>query len=58
MSQKGIEVKIFTLNQNVRICLKCILTKFELSTPFRFQNIAVQNWPFYAYFTVAILSVL
>ena len=40
---KRYSVHIFTLDQNVEICLKCILTKFEVSTPSRFQDIAVQN---------------
>ena len=33
----------FTLDQNVGICLKCILTKFEVSTSSRYQDIALQN---------------
>ena len=33
----------FTLDQNVGISLICILTKFKLSSPSRFQDIAVQN---------------
>ena len=41
--EKGIQVKFFTLNQNVGISLKRILAKFEVSTPFRFWDIAVQN---------------
>ena len=35
--------KGITVGQNVRISLECILTKFELSMPSRFQNTAVQN---------------
>ena len=43
MILKGIQVKCFTLDQNVGICLKRILTKFEVSTSSRFQDITVQN---------------
>ena len=35
--KKGIQVKFFTLDQNVGKSLKRTLTKFELSTPFRFK---------------------
>ena len=35
-----------------------MLTKFEVSPPSHFQDIAVQNYPFLSYFSVAILSVL
>ena len=43
----------------IGIILKCILFKFELSTPSRFQDIAVQNQQvFFFHFSVAILSVL
>ena len=38
--------------------LKRITTKFEVSMPSRFHDIAVQNQPFYTYFSSAILSVL
>ena len=57
---KGIQVKFFALDQNVGICLKCILTKFEVSTHSRFQDIAVWIQPFSTsrYFGVAISSVL
>ena len=37
---KGHSVKFFILNQNV-VCLKFILTKFQVSTPFRFQDITL-----------------
>ena len=40
---KGIQVKFFTLDQNIGIWLRCVLTKVKLSTPSRFQDIAVQN---------------
>ena len=40
---KGIHVKFFTLDQNVGIKLKCILTIFGLFTSCRFQDIAVQS---------------
>ena len=32
-----------TVDQNIGKSLKCILTKFELSTSSRFQDIAVQS---------------
>ena len=35
---KGIQVKFFILNQNV-VCLKFILTEFQVSTPFRFLDL-------------------
>ena len=41
--QKGIQVKFFTVDQKVGKSLKCILTKFELSTSYRFQDVAVQS---------------
>ena len=40
-----------TLVQNVGLNLKCILTKFELSTSCRFQDIAVLNRQFSSYST-------
>ena len=40
---KGIQLKFFMLDQNVKICLKYNLTKFEISSPCGFQDIAVQN---------------
>ena len=40
---KDIQVKFFTLDQNVGISLKFIVTKFEISTPSRFQDNAIQN---------------
>ena len=40
---KGHSSQVFTLDQNLGICLKCILTKFEVSTASRFPDIAVQN---------------
>ena len=40
---KHIQVKFFSLDQNVGISLKRILTKFEASTPSRFQDFTVQN---------------
>ena len=56
--KKGIQVKFFTLDQDVGISLKCILTKFKISMPFCFQDIVVQNWMFSTYCSVAILSVV
>ena len=41
--QQGIQVKFFTIDQNVKKILKCISTKFELSATSCFQNIIVQN---------------
>ena len=55
---KGIQVKFFTVDQNVWISLACILTKFELSVFCRFQDIAVQSQQFSSYFSFAILPVL
>ena len=40
---KDIQVKFFSVGLNVEKSLKCILTKFELSTSCRFQDIAVQS---------------
>ena len=40
---KGIQVEFFTIDQNIGKSLKCIFTKFELSSSCRFQNIAVQS---------------
>ena len=40
---KGIQVKFFTVDRNVGKSLQCILTKFELSTSCRFQDIAVPS---------------
>ena len=56
----SIQVKFFTLNvnQNVRICLKRILSKSKVSTPSRFQDIEVQNLAFSIHVIVAIFSVL
>ena len=53
----GIQAKFFTLDQNIGISLQCILTKFDVSTPFQFPNIAVQNLQFFYQFSDAILSV-
>ena len=40
---KETQVKCFTVDRNVGISLKYILTDFDLSTPSRFQEIAIQN---------------
>ena len=40
---KGSQVKFVPVEQIVRKCLKCILTKIEVSTSCSFQDIAVQN---------------
>ena len=42
-SWEGIQVKFFTVDPNIEKILKCFLTKFELFTSSRFQDIAVQN---------------
>ena len=55
---KGIQVKFFTVDQNVGKSRKWILTKFELSTFFHFQDITVQSYQFSSYTSVAILPVL
>ena len=39
--KKGIQVKFFTADQNVAKSLKCIFTKFEVSTFFRFREITI-----------------
>ena len=45
--EKGIQVKFFTVELNVGKRLKCIFTKFKLSTFCRFQDIVVKvnNFP-------------
>ena len=41
---KGYSTQVFhALDQNVEIYLKCILTKYEVSTHSRFQDNTVQN---------------
>ena len=47
-------IKFSTVDQNVGISLKCILSKFELSTSGCFQDIAVQSYQFSSKFSVAI----
>ena len=49
--------QVFHTCQNVGIRPKCNLTKFEVSTPSRFEYNADQYQPFSSYFSVAILSV-
>ena len=49
---KGIQVKCFTADQNIRKSLKCNITKIEVSTSCRFQDIAVQNYQLYAAVTL------
>ena len=57
--KKGIEVKVFTVDQYVEKSLKCILTKFELSTSSRFKDITVQSQKsFFFHFRVDISSIL
>ena len=58
ISRKGIQVKFFTVDQNVDIRLKSFHTEIEVSTSCRFQDNAVQNQQFSFYFGVAFLSVL
>ena len=41
--KRGVQVKLFTVHQNVEKRRKCFLTKFELFTSCRFQDIAVQS---------------
>ena len=51
---RGIQAKFFTADQNFGKRLKYILTKFELFTSCRIQDIAVQKAQFFSYFCVAI----
>ena len=43
---KGIQIKFFTVDQNVWKSVKCILTKFEFFTSCHFQDIVVQSQQF------------
>ena len=42
-SQNGMQLKFFSVDQNVGVSLKSFVTKTEISAPFCFQDIAVQN---------------
>ena len=48
------KITFFTLDQNVGKSLRSTLTKIEVSTSFRLQDIAAQNQQFSSYFSVAI----